>query len=110
MIITILPKDGGGMRERLSLYAPSDLHHAVWNSAADERFGLGPYIVIDKRLFAFKETGELYVYDILPRSLQLIRKQQIIPDGSDAWGPMAYANGMLLVRDAKHVSCVKIED
>ncbi len=110
MIITILPKDGGGMRERLSLYTPSDLHHAVWNSAADERFGLGPYIVIDKRLFAFKETGELYVYDILPRSLQLIRKQQIIPDGSDAWGPMAYANGMLLVRDAKHVSCVKIED
>ncbi len=109
MIITILPKDGGGMRERISLFAPSDLHHAVWNSAADERFGLGPYMIVDGKLFALKETGELYVYDIQPRSLRLIRSQPIIADASDAWGPMAYADGMLLVRDAKRVCCVKIK-
>ena len=97
------------MRERISLFAPSDLHHAVWNSASDERFGLGPYMIVDGKLFALKETGELYVYDIQPRSLRLIRSQPIIADASDAWGPMAYADGMLLVRDAKRVCCVKIK-
>lgn len=107
-IITILPKDGGGMRERVSIYSPNDLHRAEWNSANDERFGLGPYMVIDGQLFALKEDGQLYVYQIGERSMQLIHHQTVIKDGADAWGPMAYANGMLLLRDAKNVKCLKI--
>ncbi|MBR3454864.1 MAG: PQQ-like beta-propeller repeat protein [Bacteroidaceae bacterium] len=108
-IITILPKDGGGMRERVSIYQPRDLHRAVWNSASDERFGLGPYIVIDGRLFALKEDGQLFVYEIGDKSMTLLRKQTVIEDGADAWGPMAYADGMLLLRDAKNVKCFKID-
>ncbi len=107
-IITILPKDGGGMRERISIYQPSDLHRAVWNSASDERFGLGPYLVIDGRLFALKEDGQLFVYEIGERQMKLLHKQTVIKDGADAWGPMAYADGMLLLRDAKTVKCVRI--
>ena len=109
-IITILPKDGGGMRERVSIYQPGNLHRAVWNSANDERFGLGPYIVIDDRLFALKEDGQLFVYEINDDSMKLLRKQNVIIDGADAWGPMAYADGMLLLRDAKTVKCFKIND
>jgi len=109
-VITILPKDGGGMRERLSIYRPSDLHHAIWNSASDERFGLGPYLVIDNKLFALKEDGQLFVYEIGDQSMTLLRKQTVIEDGADAWGPMAYADGMLLLRDAKNVKCLKIID
>lgn len=107
-IITILPKDGGGMRERVSIYSPADLHKSIWNSAADERFGLGPYLVIDDKLFALKEGGELCVYAIGNRSMTLLHKQEVIVDGVDAWGPMAYADGMLLVRDSRHVKCLKI--
>lgn len=109
-IITILPKDGGGMRERISIYQPGDLHRAVWNSASDERFGLGPYLIIDGRLFALKEDGQLFVYELNANSMKLLRKQTVIKDGSDAWGPMAYADGMLLLRDAKTVKCFKISD
>lgn len=107
-IITILPKDGGGMRERISIYQPSDLHHGVWNSASDERFGLGPYLVIDGRLFALKEDGQLFVYEIVNHQMKLLHKQTVIEDGADAWGPMAYADGMLLLRDAKTVKCFRI--
>ena len=107
-VITILPKDGGGMRERISIYHPTDLHRAVWNSASDERFGLGPYLVIDGRLFALKEDGQLFVYEIGERQMKLLHKQTVIKDGADAWGPMAYADGMLLLRDAKTVKCVRI--
>lgn len=107
-LITILPKDGGGMRERLAMYSPTDIHHPIWTSAADERFGLGPYIVIGDRLFALKEDGELYAYQLNAKSMKLLRKQKIIDEGVDAWGPMAYADGMLIVRDAKTIKCIKV--
>ena len=107
-LITILPKDGGGMRERLAMYSPTDIHHPIWTSAADERFGLGPYIVIGDRLFALKEDGELYAYQLNAKSMKLLRKQKIIDEGIDAWGPMAYADGMLIVRDAKTIKCIKV--
>lgn len=107
-LITILPKDGGGMRERLAMYSPGNLHTPFWTSAADERFGLGPYIIIDDKLFAFKEDGELYVYSVTTKSMNLLRKQRIMNEGIDAWGPLAYADGYLLVRDSKTIKCLKV--
>lgn len=107
-LITILPKDGGGMRERLAMYSPDNLHKPIWTSAADERFGLGPYMVVDDKLFAFKEDGELYVYQLNASSMTLLRKQRVMEEGIDAWGPLAYADGVLLVRDSKTVKCLKV--
>jgi outer membrane protein assembly factor BamB len=107
MIITIPPNDGGGVRGKLTLYAPSNLRSPIWESAADERFGYGPYMVIGNHLFALKDNGELFVYQIEHNNMTLIKKQRIM-DGVDAWGPMAYANGYLLVGDAYWVYCLKI--
>lgn len=108
MIITVVPKDGGGLRERLACYAPGNLHTAIWNSEADERFGLGPYVVLDGKLFAFKDDGELYVYQIGDRQMKLLRKQRVLEEGIDAWGPLAYADGCLVLRDSKTVLCLKV--
>ncbi len=107
MIISVMPKDGGGQRERLVYYSAADLHTPVWSSAADERFGLGPYMVINNMLFAFKDDGELYVYELKAKSMTLLKKQRIM-EGLDAWGPLAYADGMLIVRDAHTVKCLRI--
>ena len=107
-LITILPKDGGGMRERLAMYRPDDLHRPIWTSAADERFGLGPYMIIGDRLFALKEDGELYMYQLSSTSMKLVRKQRVMDEGIDAWGPMAYADGMLIIRDSKTIKCLKV--
>jgi outer membrane protein assembly factor BamB len=109
MLISIMPKDGGGMRGKLVYHAPSDLHTPVWASGADERFGLGPYMVINDKLFVFKDDGELYVYAVEARSMKLLKQQRIM-DGADAWGPMAYADGRLIVRDAHEVACVLINN
>ena len=107
MIICILPKEGGGNRLKLVCYTPSNVRSPIWASAADERFGFGPYIVINNNLFALKEDGELYIYEIQRQSMKLLKKQRIM-DGIDAWGPLAYADGMLIVRDAHNVKCLKI--
>ena len=107
MIITVIPKDGGSYRGRLACYSPSDLRNPIWNSAAEERFGLGPYLMIDGHLFVFKDDGELYVYKAGKGSMELLRSQRIM-EGADAWGPMAYADGMLILRDAHNVKCIRI--
>lgn len=107
-LITILPKDGGGMRERLAMYSPANLHTPIWTSSSDERFGLGPYIIVDDKLFAFKEDGELYVYSVTTKSMSLLKKQRIMEEGIDAWGPIAYADGFLIVRDSKTIKCLKV--
>jgi len=107
MAITILPKDGGGIRGKLVAYLPSHLRTPIWESAADERFGLGPYMVIGSHLFALKEEGELYIYKLEQRGMKLVKKQRIM-DGHDAWGPMAYADGYLILRDNYGVYCLKI--
>ena len=98
---------GGGLRGKLVCFSPTDLHNPIWSSAADERFGLGPYLVINKHLFVFKDDGELYVYEIQSKAMKLLKKQRVM-DGVDAWGPMAYADGMLVLRDAHTVKCLKI--
>ena len=107
MLISVMPNDGGGQRGKLVCYSPSNLHDPLWTSAADERFGYGPYIVINNHLFVFKDDGELYVYEIMKQSMKLVKQQRIM-DGADAWGPLAYADGTLIVRDAHNVKGLKI--
>ena len=41
--------------------------------------------------------------------MKLVHKQRVIEEGVDAWGPMAYADGYLIVRDAKTVKCLKVK-
>ena len=107
MVIGVLPASGGGNRFKLVCYHPSNLRSPIWASEANERFGFGPYLVINNNLFALKDDGELYVYEIQHQSMKLLKKQRIM-EGEDAWGPLAYADGMLLVRDAHQVKCLKI--
>lgn len=107
MLICVMPKDGGSLRNKLVCYSPDNLHTPLWSSAADDRFGLGPYLIINNKLFALKDDGELYVYNIDKQGLNFLKKQRIM-DGVDAWGPMAYANGMLILRDAHSVKCIKV--
>ena len=107
MIITVLPKDGGGNRDRLVCYPLDNLKNPVWVSPADEKFGYGPYMIINDMLYILKDDGELYVYQI-GRNEMILKKRQRILDGIDAWGPLAYADGKLILRDAHNVICLKL--
>ena len=109
MFVVRWPKDGGANRSKLVYFNPSDLHQPLWTSAQDERFGLGPYLVINDKLFAFNEDGVLYVYQIDSNGMTLLKKQ-VIMEGVDAWGPMAYADGRLVLRDSHTVKCLKITE
>jgi outer membrane protein assembly factor BamB len=108
MVITIMPKDGGAHRSRLACYATDNFSTPVWSSGGDERFGLGPYMVIGDKLLALEDEGSLFVYKVEPRKLTLVGRQKVM-DGVDAWGPLAYADGYLELRDAHRVVCLKLK-
>lgn len=108
-IISVMPKDGGARRSRLVYHSTGDLRTPVWTSAADERFGLGPYIMLGNHLFLLNDDGNLFVYEAGTRSMTLVKSQKVM-EGIDAWGPMAYADGMLVLRDAHNVMCLKITE
>ena len=65
-------------------------------------------MIIDDHLLVFKDDGELYLYKVGQGSMTFVKKQRIM-DGVDAWGPMAYADDRLIVRDAHNVVCLKIK-
>jgi outer membrane protein assembly factor BamB len=106
MIITVLTRDGGANRRRLTMFSPNNLSTPVWMS--EERFDYGPYIVINNYLFILNDDGELFVYEIEARSMRLLKRQVVFPDGKDAWGPIAYADGILILGDNYNIKGLKI--
>ena len=107
MIITINTRDArADLRRRLSMFALNDLRTPVWLS--EERICYGPFIVINDYLFVFEDFGELLVYRIGNRNMTLVKRQMVVPDGFDAWGPIAYADGIIIVGDAYNVKALRI--
>ena len=105
----ILPKDGGANRNQLVCVNPDDVQTMVWTSGKGSRFGLGPYIIADDKMYILDDDGTLTM--IKPDTKQYIQlAQKKILDGHDAWGPLAIADGRLLMRDSKTMVCLDISE
>ncbi len=106
-MIGILPKDAGANRNQLVCVHPDDVTKMVWTSGKTNRFGLGPYIIADEKMYILSDDGTLTM--IKPDKDQYIQlAQKKIIDGHDAWAPLAIADGRLLMRDAKTMVCLDI--
>ena len=103
----ILPKDGGANRNQLVCVHPDDVQTMVWTSGKTTRFGLGPFIIADDKMYILSDDGTLtMIRPDTKRYIQLAQKK--ILDGHDAWGPLAIADGRLLMRDSKTMMCLEI--
>lgn len=105
-IWTINPKDAGAMRNQLTCYHRSDLRTPVWSSGKESRFGLGPYMVVRDKMFLLNDDAELFMYRIAGGSATLLDSHRIIEDGADAWGPLAFVDGFILLRDSQTMVCI----
>lgn len=98
---TINPKDAGALRNQLACYHVSDLINPVWTSGKENRYGLGPYLLIGDKMFLMNDDSELFLYKITEnKSATLLAQHKVFEDGTDAWGPMAYIDGYLILRDS----------
>jgi outer membrane protein assembly factor BamB len=107
MMYGIQPKDAGPLRNQLICVSPDDVTKVIWTSGKEGRFGLGPYLIADKKMFLLSDDGTLTM--IKPDSKKYVQiAQKKLFDGADAWAPMALADGYLLLRDSKTMVCVNI--
>jgi outer membrane protein assembly factor BamB len=106
-VFGILPKDAGPARNQFVCCSPSDVRKILWTSSKTDRYGLGPYIVADGKFYILSDDGTLTIAKAITSSFQFLDKFKMM-DGQDAWGPMAIADGKLLLRDSKQMLCIDI--
>lgn len=106
-LFTILPKDGGIMRNQFVCYHPDDCSTPVWASGKQNRFGLGPYLVADGKFYILSDEGVLTMARVSTKAYTLLGQSKIL-DGHDAWGPLAIVNGRMLARDSRRLVCVDL--
>lgn len=103
----ILPKDAGPLRNQLVCVHPGDFTKVVWSSGQDIRFGLGPYMIADNKLFIVSDDGTLTI--ARPSTQEYIELDSYrVLEGHDAWGPLAIADGYLVMRDSKTMICLDL--
>jgi outer membrane protein assembly factor BamB len=103
----ILPKDAGPLRNQLVCVHPDDFTNVVWTSGQDKRFGLGPYMIADNKLFILSDDATLTIARPSTREYLELDSYRII-EGHDAWGPLALADGYMVLRDSKTMVCIDL--
>ncbi|MCG8701427.1 MAG: PQQ-like beta-propeller repeat protein, partial [Bacteroidales bacterium] len=79
----------------------------LWTSPRGKRFGLGPYMVIADLLYVLSERGTMTIAQASPDAYQVVTSAEVL-EGPRAWAPMAYVEGMLLIRDENRMVCLSI--
>ena len=103
----IQPKDAGALRNQLVCFNPSDVTKPVWSSGQTVRFGLGPFIIADKKMFILSDDGTFTI--VKPDVKKYVQLDQVkLFEGQDAWGPLAVADGYMVLRDSKTIFCLDL--
>ncbi len=106
-LFTIQPKDAGSRRAQLVAADPARLPEILAGSGREERFGLGPYLVADQRIWVVDDQGVLSVFEFVEEQFRKLAAHRVLP-GYDAWGPLAIANGLMILRDATSMACIDL--
>ena len=78
-----------------------------WTSTSANKFGLGPYTIINNMIFVMNGEGYLTVAKATPEAYQPLTGAKVL-EGHDSWGPMAFVSGRLIVRDLTRMKCLDI--
>jgi len=104
-LLGILPKDAGPLRNQLVCVHPDNFNQVIWSSGQDKRFGLGPYMLADNKLFIVSDDATLTIVRPSTRDYQELDSYRVL-EGHDASGPLAIADGYLVMRDSKTMVCL----
>ena len=103
----IQPKDAGPLREQFVCYNPKDFTQLVWSSGETNRFGLGPYVIADNKIFILNDDGVLTMIEASVNGYRQLAQAKVL-EGHDAWGPMAIVSRRMLLRDSKRMVCIDL--
>lgn len=106
VLYSVLGREG----DRREEFACMDLEGKVlWSCGPEYRFGLGPYLAVGKRFLVLDDTGRLSLLAAEPGGGRVLARADVFGGtGVDAWGPMAFVDGRLLLRDSRRLLCLDL--
>ena len=81
----------------------------VWNSTSVHKFGFGPFLIADDKLYILDDNGLLSMLDISADGFKILSQFEVFKDGVDCWGPMAIVSGRLILRDLTRMVCLDLK-
>lgn len=105
LLYGVMPKDAGGLRAQFVCYEPGG--KLLWSSGQANRFGLGPFLLADGKFYVLDDDGLLTVLRASRTGYEPLAQAKIL-NGRDAWGPIAVADGRMLLRDSTRMVCIAV--
>jgi outer membrane protein assembly factor BamB len=105
LLFGIMPKDAGALRNQFVCFHPEG--RVVWSSGKTRRYGLGPFLVLGQTILIMNDDGVMTLLEASLDSFEELATVKVL-EGRDAWGPMAYSKGLLLVRDSRQMVCLRL--
>ena len=105
LLYGIMPKDAGSLKGQFVCYRLDGT--LVWSSGPGNRFGLGPYTLVDGKFYVLSDDGVLTMLAASKEGYVPLDQARVL-DGHDAWGPIATAGGRMLLRDSKRMVCLAV--
>ena len=81
----------------------------IWTSTSSNKFGLGPYIIINDLMYIMNDSGVLTLVKAASSGFIQLAKAKVL-EGPDSWGPMAIASNRLILRDLNRMICIDISE
>ena len=104
-LFTIMPSDGGALNRQLVCM---DLNgNFVWSSGSERRFGLGPFIIADDKIYILDNDGLLTIAESDTKSYKELTQVQVL-NGKESWGPIAVADRYMVMRDFEELICLNL--
>ncbi len=104
----VMPKDAKTLRNQLVCVDAKDPSNVVWSSGSEARFGLGPYILADGKIYLLNDDGTLFIIRKSTKGYEELDHVQLF-EGIDAWAPLAIADGFMVLRDSKKMVCISVK-
>ena len=79
----------------------------LWTSGNANKFGLGPFLIADGKIFVMNDDGLLTLAEASPTGYRPLAKERVL-HGHDSWAPLALAGGRLLARDLTQMVCLDV--
>lgn len=104
-LFSVLPNDAGSAKRQFACIDQQGKQ--LWTSGTDERFGLGPFLLADRKFFILDDAGTLTLAKADASGFRRLARASIV-DGRDAWGPMVIVAGRLLLRESTRMFCLDV--
>ncbi len=81
----------------------------VWTSGSSVKFGIGPFLLANDVFYAMDDHGLLRMLEATPNEYRQLGEAKVL-EGPDSWGPMAMADGFLILRDLNQMVCLDMRE